>query len=90
MAHLDACPNIDNNPFERYAPSPGPVEKVKDKWVVEAIVGERIDRRSRGRGQPQWLIRWKGFGAEYNSWVNKDAVFTPNLVRQFKQRRTRR
>ena len=66
------------------------MEADDNEWKVKASIGEQLDRRGRGHGQPQWLVRWKGFGAEHDFWVNKDNVFTPDLIRQFEQRRTRR
>lgn len=33
---------------------------------------ERIIRRRVNRGNVQYLIKWKNFGAEHNSWTNGD------------------
>ena len=91
VKHLNVRPGFNNNLFEREIPPPGPV-KIKEnglgknKFKVEIILAERINRRGRGRGRKQWLVRWKGWGAEHDSWVNQAKVFAPKLVRKFRER----
>ena len=89
VEHLDIRPGMDDDPFNRQVPPPGPVEVHEDgdEFEVEIILDERTDRRGRGRGRKQWLIRWKGWGAEHDSWVDQSEVFAPELVREFKERR---
>lgn len=91
VEYLDVRPGLNNNPFKREVPPPGPVAVEEDgpgenKFEVETILAERTDRRGRGRGRRQWLVRWKGWGAEHDSWVNQSEVFAPELVREFRER----
>lgn len=38
-----------------------------DEHEVEAIIGRRLSR-----GKVQYLVKWKGYGHEHNSWCNVD------------------
>ncbi|XP_031758562.1 uncharacterized protein LOC108647661 [Xenopus tropicalis] len=78
-------------PLKRFVPSqfpgrgpllPDPVViSDHDEYEVESIV----DSKSR-RGEVQYLIKWKGFGPEENSWEPASNVNAPKLVRAFHQR----
>ncbi|CAJ0945894.1 unnamed protein product, partial [Ranitomeya imitator] len=48
------------------------------EYVVENILDSRISRR-----KLQYLVKWKGYGQEDNSWVCASDVHAANLVRAF-------
>ncbi|KAF8236653.1 hypothetical protein L208DRAFT_1187423, partial [Tricholoma matsutake] len=40
------------------------------------------------RGKLQYLVHWKGYGYEENSWVEESDVNAPRLVKEFHRRHT--
>ena len=88
VVYLDPAPK-DPDPFDREPPPPPPVVKTADdpeaEWEVECILKKRVTKKGR-RGKPcvEYLVRWKGFGPEYDEWQNIDRLYTcPDLVQQF-------
>ena len=60
---------------------PVEVEEVK-KWKVEKILNKR-----KVRGVAKYLVWWKGFMTEYNSWQKKeDLENTKEVIVEFKDR----
>jgi hypothetical protein len=51
-------------------------------FAVEAILAER----NRGR-QKEYLIKWKEFADEYNSWEPKANIMDPKLLRIWNARK---
>ena len=76
--HLSPGPVEDE--FERTQPPPGPVED--DTWEVERIVAKRKTGRGRGT-RTQYLVRWQGFGAEEDNWVDEKDINAPDLVKAY-------
>jgi chromodomain-containing protein len=68
--------------FNRRNQPPPPPEIVDDEehYEVEEILDSRFHRN-----KLQYLVKWKGFGYEENSWTNERDVFAPRLVREFHQ-----
>jgi hypothetical protein len=68
------------DPYNRRSKPPPLPEIVDDEehYEVEEILDSRLYR-----GKLQYLVKWKGFGYEENSWTNEDDVFAPRLVRDF-------
>jgi transposase InsO family protein len=67
----------------RRAPPP-PLPEIIDgeeEWVVEEILDSRMMNR-----KLRYLVKWKGFGAEHNSWEPWDNVHAPELVTDFHRR----
>jgi len=48
------------------------------EWEVEEILDSRWHRR-----RFQYLIKWKGYGREHNSWESASEVSTPALIAEF-------
>jgi len=48
------------------------------EWEVEEILDSRWHRR-----RFQYLVKWKGYGREHNSWESTSKVFAPELTAEF-------
>ncbi|CAJ0955626.1 unnamed protein product, partial [Ranitomeya imitator] len=48
------------------------------EYIVEKILDSRVSRR-----KLQYLVKWKGYAQEDNSWVFASDVHAPDLVRAF-------
>jgi len=48
------------------------------EWEVEEILDSRWHRR-----RFQYLVKWKGYGCEHNSWESASEVFAPELTAEF-------
>jgi len=48
------------------------------EWEVEEILDSRWHRR-----RFQYLVKWKGYGREHNSWESASKVFAPELTAEF-------
>src|SRR5918999_3309113 len=68
--------------FNHQNRAPPPPEIVDDEEHYE--VEETIDSRYH-RNKLQYLVKWKRFGYEENSWTNEGDIFAPRLVRDFHQ-----
>jgi hypothetical protein len=52
-----------------YTPEPLTVQvEGFPEYEVEQILSHRIQTRGRGRPQTMFLVKWKGFGDEHNTW----------------------
>ncbi|CAJ0949465.1 unnamed protein product [Ranitomeya imitator] len=66
-------------PMVPFVDPPAPVLVEEElEYVVEKILDSRISRR-----KLQYLVKWKGYGQEDNSWVFASDVHTADLVRAF-------
>ena len=69
----------DPIPGRQSDPPPDPVlVDGEQQYEVEAILDSRVFRR-----QLQYLVRWKGYNYEHNSWENAVDVHSPLLVDKF-------
>jgi len=69
----------DPFPGRKLPPSPPPViVEGEEEWEVEEILDSRLMRR-----KLKFLVKWKGFGREHNSWEDADNVHAPELVQEF-------
>ena len=62
-------------------PLPDPIlvdEDGNEEYEVEAILDSRMFRR-----KLQYLVRWRGYGYEEHSWVNKDDIHALEAVNEF-------
>jgi transposase InsO family protein len=72
------------DPFPgRHIPPPPPPEIVdgEEEWVVEEILDSKIVNR-----KLRYLVKWKDFGLEHNSWEPWDHVHAPELLAEFYRR----
>ena len=51
-------------------------------YEVEKFLDHRVFRR-----QQQYLIKWKGYGSEHNSWEPAKNVNAPELIKIYQQSR---
>ena len=58
-------------------PPPLPPEIIdrEEQWVVEDILDSKIINR-----KLQYLVKWKGFGVEHNSWEPQENGHTPDMI----------
>ena len=67
---------------DRHPPEPASLEvEGEEEYEVEEV----LDSRRYGRWKKlQYLVRWKGWGPEHNSWeAAEDLVHAPDAVRDF-------
>src|ERR1700676_3463668 len=69
-APADLIPGQQSNP----PPDPILVDG-EEHYEVEAVLDSRIFQ-----GQLQYLIQWKGYSYEHNSWENATDVRSPTLI----------
>ena len=69
----------DPIPGRRQPPPPDPeVIDREERWEVAEILNSRFLRR-----KLQYLVSWKRFGYEENSWEDEKDVDAPDLIREF-------
>jgi hypothetical protein len=52
-----------------------------EEYEVERIVGDRYDKRRKTR---MWLVRWKNFGPQFDTWqTHKDLRNAPEMLRDY-------
>jgi len=64
----------------RHPPPPPPPEIIdgEPEWVVEEILDSKLINR-----KLRYLIKWKDFGVEHNTWEPWDNVHAPDLIAEF-------
>lgn len=71
----------DPIPNRHSSPPPDPVIiNDHEEYEVEQILNSRVFRR-----QFQYLVKWKGYGAEHNSWEKAADVHAPELIQEYFQ-----
>jgi transposase InsO family protein len=69
----------DPIPGRRNSPPPDPILiDGEEEYEVEAVLNSRMFR-----GRLQYLIQWKGYSYEHNSWEYATEVRSPKLVAEF-------
>jgi hypothetical protein len=73
-------PGPDDPIPSRRIPPPPPPEIIdgEEEWVVEEILDSKVINR-----KLRYLVKWKDFGIEHNSWEPWDNVHAPDLVANF-------
>jgi hypothetical protein len=59
-------------------PPPPEIIDGEEEYIVEKILNSRFFR-----GHLQFLIKWKGYGYEENSWVGESEVHADRLIQHF-------
>jgi hypothetical protein len=58
------------------------------EYEVEKIVGDRYDNRRKTR---MWLVRWKDYGAQFDTWqTHKDLRNTPEMIKEYPKSKGKR
>lgn len=76
IAHLEPSPAPIADPYERPHPEhPGTVfvEGDTDQWKSYEL-DRVLDHRMTKKGRIQYLVRWKGYGPEFDTWMSKDQL----------------
>jgi hypothetical protein len=69
------------DPIEGRRAPPPPLPEIVDgeeEWVVEEILDSKVINR-----KLRYLVKWKDFGIEHNTWEPWDNVHAPDLVADF-------
>jgi hypothetical protein len=71
IAHLEPSPAPKEDPYARLQPSseikPVYADADASEWEIDSLVNKRVRKSGRKRVD-EYLVRWKGFGREYDSW----------------------
>ncbi|XP_018424228.1 PREDICTED: dynein beta chain, flagellar outer arm-like [Nanorana parkeri] len=81
--HVSLLKPFRPNPFPERRPPPAPPVDIQGE--VEFKVERILDSRKRGSSL-QYLIRWRGYGAQDDSWGDSADVHAPRLIRVFHRR----
>jgi len=75
VVHLEPSPAPGADPYNRPVPTNDAAPVVgpegDPEWEIEAIVNRRISKRGRKK-KTEYLVRWKGYGPEWDSWYAED------------------
>ena len=73
----------DDPILRRRMPPPLPLEIIdgEEEWVVEDILDSKIINR-----KLWYLVKWKDFGVEHNSWEPRENVHAPDIIADFYQK----
>ena len=71
---------VPDDPHARNARTPPPLPVVDGE--LECDVEEVLDSRL-FRGRLEFLVKWKGYGYEENSWVREGDIHVQRLVNDF-------
>ena len=72
VAQLEKCPDPDEDPYHRPRPDNPPavlVDGQVPEWEIDRLLNYRVTPKGRGTSK-EYLIRWKGWGPEWDSWTN--------------------
>jgi hypothetical protein len=61
-----------------HPPPPPEIVGGEERYEVKEVIDNRMRHR-----KPQYLVRWKGYGCEENSWILEGDLNTPDLITDF-------
>lgn len=85
VAHLEP---YKTDPYDRAISTPVPETIADDaggheEWEVEDLLSERFNKR---RKRKEWLVKWKDFGLEHNTWEPLENLGNaPTVVESFQR-----
>ena len=89
VAQIEPAVDPTEDPYHRLPPQPGPVEEEDENPVNPLYEIERfLDKKP---GKDTYLVKWKGYGHEYNAWYPLHALGdAQEFVDEYRSRRPTR
>jgi len=66
---------------------PNTVQNSSNKTLVEEYVVEKVvNKRVKNHGKIEYLLKWKGYGSEHNTWEPIEHIYCRHKIKQFEQK----
>ena len=63
------------------------VQNSSNKTLVEEYVVEKVvNKRVKNHGKIEYLLKWKGYGSEHNTWEPIEHIYCRHKIKQFEQK----
>ena len=60
--------------------------RTKKEYPEEYVVEKVVDKRIKNHGKIEYLLKWKGYGSEHNTWEPVDHIYCRHKIKQFEQK----